>query len=47
MIIKLDLNNRIVIPKIIRDSLGLKKDGKVKLILEDDKLIIVNPEKTN
>lgn len=47
MITKLDIYNRIVIPKLIRESLGLKKDGKVKLILEDNKLIIVNPDKTN
>ena len=47
MIIKLDGGSRLTIPKIIRETLGLKKDGKVKLILEDDKLIIVNPDKTN
>ncbi len=44
MIVELDINNRIVIPKLVRKTLEIEKGGKVKLTLEDDKLIITNPK---
>lgn len=44
MIVELDINNRIVIPKLIREALGIENNGKVKLTLEDDKLIITKPK---
>lgn len=44
MIIKLDGNSRFVIPKIIREALGIKPDGEIKLELVDDKLIITKPK---
>lgn len=44
MIVELDNNNRIVIPKLIREALEIEKNGKVKLTLEDDKLIITKPK---
>lgn len=42
MKIKLDDKGRLMIPKIIRESLGLKPNGEVKLDLVDEKLIIKN-----
>lgn len=45
MIIKLDKRGTFTIPKIIRETLGLKPDTEIKLELEGEKLIITNPKK--
>lgn len=44
MIIKLDKLGRFVIPKVLREVLGIKPDGEIKLELVDDKLIITKPK---
>lgn len=43
MIIKLK-DGRFVIPKIIREALGLDLESEIKLELVDDKLIITKPK---
>ena len=44
MIIKLDGLGRFVLPKIIREALGVKPNGELKIELVDDKLIITKPK---
>lgn len=44
MIIKLNERGTFTIPKIIRETLGLKPDAEIKLELDGEKLIITNAE---
>lgn len=44
MIIKLDKLSRIVIPKAIRELIGVKPNEKLELRVEDKKLIITKGE---
>jgi AbrB family looped-hinge helix DNA binding protein len=44
MIIKLDKRGTFTIPKIIRETLGLKPDAEIKLELDGEKLIITKPK---
>jgi bifunctional DNA-binding transcriptional regulator/antitoxin component of YhaV-PrlF toxin-antitoxin module len=44
MIIKLDGLSRMVIPKFVREVLGISPDGSIKLELEGKKLIMTKVE---
>lgn len=44
MIIKVDFNGRFVIPKKIRDRLGIKKDDKLEVKVQGKKIILEKTE---
>ena len=44
MILKIDKQGRIVVPKAIRELIGIKLSDNVKLELEGEKLIITKVE---
>lgn len=44
MIIKLDDKGRLVIPKAIREMMGIEHKGKVELRLNGNKLIVTKGE---
>ena len=44
MIIKIDFNGRIVIPKKIRDRLGIKKDDILEVKVDGKKIILEKTE---
>ena len=44
MIIKLDDKGRLVIPKAVREMLGIEHKGKVELRLNGNKLIVTKGE---
>lgn len=39
----LDKKGRIVIPRQLRDELGLREGSKVRLLLDEEKIIIMKP----
>lgn len=39
----LDKKGRIVIPRQLRDELGLREGSKVKLLLDEEKIIVIKP----
>lgn len=45
MIIKVDFNGRFVIPKKIRDRLGIKKDDKLEVKVQGKKIILEKVQK--
>ena len=47
MIIKVDFNGRIVIPKKIRDRLGIKKDDILEVKVDGKKIILKKIEKSD
>ena len=47
MIIKIDFNGRIVIPKKIRDRLGIKKDDILEVKVDSKKIILKKIEKSD
>lgn len=47
MVIKIDFNGRIVIPKKIRDRLGIKKDDILEVKVDGKKIILKKIEKSD
>lgn len=47
MVIKIDFNGRIVIPKKIRDRLGINKDDILEIRVEGKKIILEKIEKSD
>lgn len=44
MIVKLDNKGRLVIPKAVREMMGISPKGKVEIRLDGNKLIVIKGE---